>query len=214
MISSLMGTPAALNKGFNIQDVAVGLFGRGRHLHVYSWSDCELKQTLDLGDTGLKPLEVAISVKPFKVQNWILPAMPGLITDFLNLLTNVFCILSTGFTMMSDNIYNIEDPKNPVLAGQINIVTFFAEELPERRTTNDPVELRWEATICQHTGWTILSGTGGERFPHTANQCRHEKGDLKINPDIFVNFGAEPDGPYLAHEMRYLGGDCTSDIWI
>lgn len=40
-----------------------------------------------------------------------------------------------------------------------------------------------------------------------------EKGGLSINPNFFVDFGAEPDGP-LAHEMRYPGGDCTSDIWI
>lgn len=41
-----------------------------------------------------------------------------------------------------------------------------------------------------------------------------EKGGLSINPSFFVDFGAEPDGPSLAHEMRYPGGDCTSDIWI
>jgi len=41
-----------------------------------------------------------------------------------------------------------------------------------------------------------------------------EKGGLAINPNFFVDFGTEPDGPALAHEMRYPGGDCTSDIWI
>ncbi len=41
-----------------------------------------------------------------------------------------------------------------------------------------------------------------------------EKGGLTLNQDFFVNFGAEPDGPALAHEIRYPGGDCTSDIWI
>ena len=25
--------------------------------------------------------------------------------------------------------------------------------------------------------------------------------------------GKEPNGPVLAHEIRYPGGDCTSDIW-
>lgn len=42
----------------------------------------------------------------------------------------------------------------------------------------------------------------------------NEKGGLKINPNFFVDFGVEPEGPALAHEMRYPGGDCTSDIWI
>lgn len=40
------------------------------------------------------------------------------------------------------------------------------------------------------------------------------EGGLSVNPNFFVDFGAEPDGPSLAHEMRYPGGDCTSDIWI
>ena len=41
-----------------------------------------------------------------------------------------------------------------------------------------------------------------------------EKGGLSVNPNFFVDFGAEPEGPALAHEIRYPGGDCTSDIWL
>lgn len=40
------------------------------------------------------------------------------------------------------------------------------------------------------------------------------KGGLAVNPRFFVDFGDEPEGPALAHEMRYPGGDCTSDIWL
>ena len=39
-------------------------------------------------------------------------------------------------------------------------------------------------------------------------------GQLALNPDFLVDFGAEPGGPALAHECRYPGGDCSSDIWI
>ena len=39
-------------------------------------------------------------------------------------------------------------------------------------------------------------------------------GGLSINKDFFVDFGEEPHGPALAHEIRYPGGDCTSDIWL
>lgn len=39
-------------------------------------------------------------------------------------------------------------------------------------------------------------------------------GGMKLDPDFLVDFGAEPDGPALPHEMRYPGGDCTSDIWL
>lgn len=58
MISSSWGAPAAFIKGFDLQHVSDGLYGR--HLYVYTWPDGELKQTLDLGDTGLLPLEVIV----------------------------------------------------------------------------------------------------------------------------------------------------------
>ena len=38
-------------------------------------------------------------------------------------------------------------------------------------------------------------------------------GGMTINHDFYIDFGAEPSGPVLAHEMRYPGGDCSSDIW-
>ena len=44
--------------------------------------------------------------------------------------------------------------------------------------------------------------------------CDTEHGGLKLNADFFVDFGNEPDGPARAHEMRFPGGDCTSDIWV
>lgn len=56
MISSSWGAPSAFTKGFNLEHVSEGLYGR--HLYVYSWPNGELEQTLDLGNTGLLPLEV------------------------------------------------------------------------------------------------------------------------------------------------------------
>ncbi|KPI91699.1 Selenium-binding protein 1 [Papilio xuthus] len=41
-----------------------------------------------------------------------------------------------------------------------------------------------------------------------------ENGGLKLDPDFLIDFGCEPNGPVLPHEMRYPGGDCTSDIWL
>ncbi|CBK19492.1 Methanethiol oxidase [Caenorhabditis elegans] len=41
-----------------------------------------------------------------------------------------------------------------------------------------------------------------------------ESGKMEINRDFLIDFGKIEGGPYLAHEMRYPGGDCTSDIWI
>jgi selenium-binding protein 1 len=41
-----------------------------------------------------------------------------------------------------------------------------------------------------------------------------EKGGLKLNENFLVDFFNEPYGPALAHEIRFPGGDCTSDIWV
>ena len=69
---------------------------------------------------------------------------------------------------------------------------------------------------------SLFSAWDKQFYPKLVEQGSHilqidvdtENGGLKINPNFFVDFGAEPDGPSLAHEMRYPGGDCTSDIWI
>ncbi|KAL7177135.1 hypothetical protein ACSBR2_030467 [Camellia fascicularis] len=276
MISTSWGAPAAFTKGFNLQDVSDGLYGR--HLHVYSWPDGELKQTMDLGNTGLLPLEIrflhdpskdtgfvgcaltsnmvrffktpegswsheiAISVKPLKVKNWILPEMPGLITDFLISLDDRYLYM-VNWLHGDIRQYNIEDPKNPVLTGQVwvggliqkgsSVVaeaddgTTYQVDVPEikvwktieRRTTDDPVELRWEAALCYQL---TLSQWDRQFYPDVVEKGSHmlqidvntEKGGLAINQNFFVDFGSEPDGPSLAHEMRYPGGDCTSDIWV
>lgn len=40
------------------------------------------------------------------------------------------------------------------------------------------------------------------------------EGGLTLNQDLMVDFGSLEGGPYYAHEVRYPGGDCTSDIWL
>ena len=44
--------------------------------------------------------------------------------------------------------------------------------------------------------------------------CDTKNGGMKVNEEFYVDFGAEPTGPARAHEIRYPGGDCTSDIFV
>ena len=55
---------------------------------------------------------------PLKVQNWILPQMPGLITDFLISLDDRF-LYFVNWLHGDVRQYNIEDPKSPKLTGQV-----------------------------------------------------------------------------------------------
>lgn len=73
-----------------------------------------------LTTNNLSNLKVAISVEPLKVENWILPEMPGLITDFLISLDDRFLYCS-NWLHGDIRQYNIEDPKTPVLTGQIHV---------------------------------------------------------------------------------------------
>jgi methanethiol oxidase len=56
LISSEWGEPNAYESGFDIEDVGKGRYGQ--RLHFWNLADRRLEQTLDLGATGLIPLEV------------------------------------------------------------------------------------------------------------------------------------------------------------
>jgi selenium-binding protein 1 len=69
---------------------------------------------------------------------------------------------------------------------------------------------------------SLFSAWDKQFYPELVKQGSHlllidcdtsSKGGLSLNEEFFVDFGKEPDGPALAHEVRYPGGDCTSDIW-
>ncbi|XP_047308683.1 selenium-binding protein 1-like [Impatiens glandulifera] len=275
MISTSWGAPLAFTKGFDLQHVADGLYGQ--HLHVYSWPGGELKQTLDLGSTGLIPLEIRFlhdptkdtgyvgcalsstmvrffknqdeswshevveSVKPLKVENWILPEMPGLITDFLISLDDRYIYIS-NWLHGDIRQYNIEDPKKLVLTGQVWVGGLFQKGSPVLAVAEDGTT--YQSDVPEIMGTRLRGGPqmmqlslDGKRlyitnslfsswdkqfYPEIVEKgshmlqidCDTEKGGLAINPNFFVDFETEPDGPSLAHQTRYPGGDCTSDIWI
>jgi methanethiol oxidase len=56
LASSEFGEPNAYEKGFDIEDVAAGRYGS--RLHFWNLSDRRVEQTVDLGETGLIPLEM------------------------------------------------------------------------------------------------------------------------------------------------------------
>ena len=41
-----------------------------------------------------------------------------------------------------------------------------------------------------------------------------ERGGLKLNKDFLVDFHDEPDGPVLAHEMRFIDRPCSMNLCI
>jgi len=89
-------------------------------------------------------LQVSISVKPLKVQNWILPEMPGLITDFLISLDDRF-LYFVNWLHGDIRQYNIEDLKNPKLTGQVWVGGLIQKGSPIVAVTDDGET--WQAEV-------------------------------------------------------------------
>jgi selenium-binding protein 1 len=56
LASSEFGEPRAYEQGFDLEDVAAGRYGS--RLHFWNLSERRVEQTVELGDTGLVPLEI------------------------------------------------------------------------------------------------------------------------------------------------------------
>lgn len=182
-----------------------------------------------------------IAIPTKKVEGWALPDMPGLITDILLSLDDRFVYFS-NWLHGDIRQYDITDSKNPKLVGQIflggsickdgNVKVTEDTELKEqpepvyirgKRLEGGPQMLQLSLDGKRLYVTTSLFSVWDKQFyPEMVKKgsvmlvvdVNTESGGLTLNKDFYVDFGAEPGGPSLAHEMRYPGGDCTSDIWL
>eukprot|EP01118_Nematostelium_gracile_P014458 TRINITY_DN563_c0_g1_i1.p1 TRINITY_DN563_c0_g1~~TRINITY_DN563_c0_g1_i1.p1 ORF type:complete len:470 (+),score=111.66 TRINITY_DN563_c0_g1_i1:23-1432(+) len=185
-------------------------------------------------------VEKVIDVPALQVEGWALPNMPSLITDLVVSLDDKYLYFS-NWLHGDIRQYDISDTSKPKLVGQVFLGGSFPKggsvkltgesagkepEIPTikgRTLQGGPqmVQLSLDGKRLYVTN-SLFSPWDKQFYPGLSEKGSYliqidvdtEKGGLKINPDFFVDFGAEPDGPALAHEIRYPGGDCTSDIWV
>lgn len=180
-----------------------------------------------------------IQVPPKMVENWVFPAMPSLITDILISLDDKFLYFA-NFVHGDVRQYDISNPQAPKLIsslflggsvcrdGDVKVVT--DEELTEQpdRPSIKGVPLQGAPNMLQmsrdgkrlYVTFSLLTPWDRQFYPNVVKKgsgmvlldCS-EKG-MKLNPDFFVDLENEPDGPVRGHEVRYPGGDCSSDIWV
>ncbi|PWA79010.1 Selenium-binding protein [Artemisia annua] len=161
----------------------------------------------------------------------------------------VGCALSSNMVRFFKNSdeswsheYNIEEPKSPVLVGQVFVGLFqkgnpvvaenddgttYQVDVPEVKLRSHIYPLLWGHRLLGGAQMIQLSLDGKRLYvknslfskwdkqfcPEVVEKGSHMlqidvdtgKGGLAINPNFYVDFGAEPDGPCLAHEMRYTG---------
>ncbi|CAH2039741.1 unnamed protein product, partial [Iphiclides podalirius] len=123
--------------------------------------------------------------------------------------------ISLGGKIINDNLKVIEDKefqeipkpviiKNKQLLGapQMLQLSLDGKRLYVSSSLYSPWDKQIYPNMAEQGGWMIKLDVD------------IENGGLKLDPDFLIDFGSEPNGPVLPHEMRYPGGDCTSDIWV
>jgi len=163
-----------------------------------------------------------IDVDAVEVTGWPFP-LPGLITDLVLSMDDRFLYFSNW--LHGDlRQYDVSDPTNPKLTGQLWLGGLLGKTPDvDRKLAGGPqmLQLSLDGKRLYVTS-SLYSTWDNQFYPDIAKtgsyllriDCDTEHGGMKVDERFFVDFGQEPDGPARAHEMRYPGGDCTSDIWL
>src|SRR5258708_239915 len=202
MISSEFAAPKTYEPGFNLEDVTADKYGH--RLHFWDWQQHELTQSIDL-------------------EGWPIP-VPGLITDLVLSMDDRFLYFSNW--LHGDlRQYEVSDPSDPKLTGQLWLGGLLGKggAVQGHKLQGGPqmLQLSLDGKRLYVTN-SLLSSWDNQFYPDLAQagssilqvDCDTVNGGLSINEQFYVDFGKEPAGPARAHEMRYPGGDCTSDIWV
>ncbi len=168
-------------------------------------------------------VEKVVAMDPVEVEGWPFP-VPPLTVDLLLSLDDRYLYLS-NWLHGDVRQYDVTDPARPRLVGQARLGGVLGDvpEVHGTRLRGGPqmLQLSLDGRRLYVTN-SLLSSWDEQFYPEIGRQGSHmvrldvdvERGGLSLAEDFFVDFGAEPGGPARAHEMRYPGGDVTSDIWV
>lgn len=168
-------------------------------------------------------VEKVVQVEPVEQEGWPFP-IPGLTTDILISMDDRFLYMANWFHG-DVRQYNIEDPSNPKLTGQVWCGGQLGKpnDLGRENLVGGPqmLQLSLDGKRLYVTN-SLFSSWDNQFYPDIAKagsyllqiDCDAENGAMAVNKDFFVDFGKEPLGPARAHEVRFPNGDCTSDIWV
>ncbi len=161
-----------------------------------------------------------IQVEPVKAGG---QDVPGLITDNLISMDDRFLYFS-NWLHGDVRQYDISDLSRPKLTGQLFLGGLIGKgrEFRGKKLGGGPqmLQLSLDGKRLYVTN-SLLSVWDNQFYPDIAKSgswmlqvdCDTDRGGLSLNEKFFVDFSKEPNGPARAHEMRYPGGDCTSDIF-
>ncbi|XP_058797190.1 methanethiol oxidase [Phymastichus coffea] len=191
------------------------------------------------GDVWVADKVIKVPLK--KVEGWMAPYMSGMITDILVSLDDKYLYFS-NWLHGDVRQYDITNRAKPQLTGQIFmggsilsdskvrvIEDHELEKQPDpvyikgRRLDGSPQMLQLSLDGKRlYVTTSIFKPWDRQFYPeHMKNgsvmvkfDIDVENGGMKLDENFLVDFGADRTDVMLAHEMRYPGGDCTSDIWL
>jgi len=186
--------------------------------------------------------DLVISIPPKTVSGWWvgLTSMPGVITDILISMDDRFLYLS-NWVHGDIRQYDISDPSNPKLVGQVFIGGSIVAGGPVT-VVNDTelvcqpeplyvkgVKIEGGPQMLQlsidgtrlYVTTSLFSAWDKQFYPnlYAKGACllqidvNNKKGGMVINKNFLVDYSQEPNGPALAHEVRWPGVDSSSDIF-
>ena len=166
---------------------------------------------------GQWKVEKVIQVGPQEVAGWPFP-VPGLITDLVVSMDDRFLYFSDW--LHGDlRQYDVSDPANPKLTGQLWLGGLLGKESDASRELNggpQMIQLSFDGRRLYVTN-SLYSTWDNQFYPElrswlTRINC-DPNGGMELDHDFFVDFHDRPDGPARAHEVRLQGGDCTTEIF-
>jgi selenium-binding protein 1 len=161
-----------------------------------------------------------IAVEPVMVNN---NPVPGLISDIVLSMDDRFLYFA-NWLQGDVRQYDVTNPQEPKLTGQVYLGGLLgkAAAVHGRQLAGGPqmLQLSLDGQRLYITN-SLFSTWDNQFYPDLARQgswlvqinCDTSRGGLAVDEKFFVDFGKEPHGPVRAHEVRYPGGDCTSDIF-
>jgi selenium-binding protein 1 len=165
----------------------------------------------------------AVELAPVKNDKFPGGAVPALISDFVISMDDRFLYVS-AWLHGEVHQYDISESLIPKLVGKVKVGGVLAApgKMKGKELAGGPQMLqlsldgkRLYVTNSLYSTWdnVFYPDLGKKGSWMVQVDCDTGKGGLKLNENFLVDFGKEPDGPSRAHEVRYPGGDCTSDIF-
>ncbi|XP_011311051.1 selenium-binding protein 1-A [Fopius arisanus] len=192
-------------------------------------------------EDGKWDAEKVIDVPAKKVQGWLTPYMNGMITDILISLDDKYLYFN-NWLHGDVRQYDITDRRKPKLVGQVFLGGSILSDskvrvIDDKELTAQPDPVVIKGRRLYGSPQMLQLSLDGRRlyvttsifkpwdiqfYPeHVKNGSTMmkidvdlENGGMTLDENFLIDFGADKDDVLLAHEMRYPGGDCTSDIWL